>query len=112
MPSRSQDRMRERQDIYPTDSAGRAAPRFLATIANKTNAAGAVSVNQSASFARGVPAGAFSATGLPTGLTINASTGVITGTAVEGVYNNVVVRVTNSFASVPSNRFTWTITED
>ncbi len=52
----------------------------------------------------------YSASGLPTGLSINTSTGVISGTpTVEGSYN-VTVGVSDSHGSSDSKSFTWEIT--
>ena len=50
----------------------------------------------------------FSATGLPAGLTINSSTGVITGTFAASGTSNVTVSVSDGLASV-STTFTWLI---
>lgn len=104
---RSQERMRERSF---TDSSGHERPRHIATIAAKSNAAGAVSVAIAAAFDTGLPAGTYSATGLPTGLTIHATTGVVSGTAVAGSYPTARVTVRNGLGVAQSNTFAWTIT--
>ena len=53
----------------------------------------------------------WSATGLPTGLSINSSTGLITGTAtVAGTYS-VTVTATDSTGAAGSASFTWTISQ-
>ena len=56
----------------------------------------------------------FLMSGAPPGLSINNSTGVITGTvpATEQIYSNVVVTITDAAnATVPSAPFTWTVTD-
>ena len=108
MPSRSQKHMREYHSHYDSDAAGNAKPRFLTTIADKADVAGSVTANTAAVFA-GRPR-AYSATGLPTGVTIHDTTGVMSGTAVAGVYAACVVRVANTYGFALSNTFTWTIT--
>lgn len=53
----------------------------------------------------------YSATGLPAGLAINASTGLVSGTvtAAPAIYN-VSVTVQNSFSLSTTQNFTWTVT--
>ncbi|MFD8599524.1 M4 family metallopeptidase [Kitasatospora sp. NPDC059646] len=52
----------------------------------------------------------YSATGLPTGLSINSSTGVITGTATAAGTYNVTVTAKDSAAKTGTASFTWTVT--
>lgn len=52
---------------------------------------------------------AYSATNLPAGLTINAATGLISGTPTTVGANNVTVTATDSTGASGSTQFTWTI---
>jgi hypothetical protein len=51
----------------------------------------------------------WSATGLPAGLSINASTGLISGTPTTATSSNVTVTATDSTGAHGSASFTWTI---
>jgi hypothetical protein len=51
----------------------------------------------------------YSATGLPTGLSINSATGLITGTPTTAGSNNVTVTATDSTGPSGATQFTWTI---
>ncbi|MBW5482512.1 M4 family metallopeptidase [Streptomyces bambusae] len=51
----------------------------------------------------------YSATGLPAGLSINSSTGLITGTANTAGTNNVTVTVRDSANQTGTASFTWTV---
>jgi hypothetical protein len=51
----------------------------------------------------------YSATGLPAGLSINSSTGLISGTPSAAVTANVTVKATDSTGASGSAAFTWTI---
>ena len=103
---RSQERLRER---YNADSAGIEMPRFTTAPVNQTDAEGAASYDVGALADLGYPTGSFSASGLPTGLSINASTGNITGTATVVDDFAVTVRVANAYGG-DSKSFVWTIT--
>ncbi|MFF0414361.1 putative Ig domain-containing protein [Kitasatospora sp. NPDC004745] len=52
----------------------------------------------------------YGATGLPAGLSINASTGLISGTATAAGTSNVTVTVTDSAGKTATAGFTWTVT--
>ena len=52
----------------------------------------------------------FTATGLPAGLSINSTTGVITGTPTTAGTSNVTVTATDTTNASGSTSFTWTIT--
>jgi hypothetical protein len=51
----------------------------------------------------------YSATGLPAGLSINSSTGLITGTPTTAATNNVTVTAKDTTGATGSASFTWTI---
>jgi hypothetical protein len=52
---------------------------------------------------------AYSATGLPAGLSINSSTGLISGTPTTAATSNVTVKATDSTGASGSAAFTWTV---
>lgn len=82
----------------------------LAAIADQSGTVG-TAVNLAVSASGGVAPYAFSATGLPAGLSINASTGAITGTPTAAATSSVTVTVRDS-AGTPttdSASFTWTV---
>jgi hypothetical protein len=54
----------------------------------------------------------YSATGLPAGLSINAATGLISGTPTTAATSSVVVTVTDTTGVTGSASFSWAITED
>lgn len=109
MPSRSQRHMREFKGTYEADSVGQARPRHDTNIANQSTGT-TLNLDVSGNFTNGVPAGTYTATGLPTGGSINATSGVITGTATPGTYNSGVVTLENAFGVAISNTFSWTVT--
>lgn len=78
---------------------------------NKTGVVGtAVSLAIQASDVDGDPL-TYSATGLPPGLSINTSTGLVSGTPSTAGSYNTVVSVTDGTASASAN-FTWTISSN
>jgi hypothetical protein len=88
-------------------------PPTLAPIANQSNAENdtIVSVSANGSDPNGY-ALTYTATNLPAGLTINSSTGAITGTLTyssAGTYN-VTVSVNDGVFPLVSQSFTWTVT--
>jgi prepilin-type N-terminal cleavage/methylation domain-containing protein len=52
---------------------------------------------------------AWTATGLPTGLTLNATTGLISGTPISTGSTNVTVTVTDKFLKTATATFAWTV---
>ena len=88
------------------------APVFSTDFTNRTDAEGAViSLDANATDPDGNPL-TYSATNLPSGITINASSGVISGTlsaTSSGIYN-VVITVSDG-SLTDTDPFTWTVTE-
>lgn len=85
---------------------------FSATTPNQSSVAGTpVTLQMSATSTPAGPTITYSATGLPTGLTIAPATGLISGTPTANVTNSaVVVTATDSGGSVGTSSFTWTVT--
>ncbi|MGE5829422.1 MAG: M4 family metallopeptidase [Micromonosporaceae bacterium] len=81
------------------------------TLTNPGNQTGTVGVAASLSLTAtgGTPPYTFSATGLPPGKTINASTGVISGAPTTAGTYSVTATVTDSASGSASQPFTWTI---
>jgi hypothetical protein len=77
---------------------------------NQTGTVGtAVSLQIAASDSASGQTLTYSATGLPAGLSINASTGLITGTPTTAGSNNVTVTAKDTTGATGSASFTWTI---
>ena len=82
----------------------------LAAVANQTGVVGtAATLALSASDADG-DALTWSATGLPAGMAINATTGVITGTPTTAATYSSTVTVSDGKGGTASRSFTWTVT--
>ncbi|MFJ6616351.1 M4 family metallopeptidase [Kitasatospora sp. NPDC091335] len=81
------------------------------TVTNPGNQSTAVggAVNLSIKASGGTAPLSYTATGLPTGLSINASTGVITGTASTAGTYNVTVTAKDSAGKTGTTSFTWTV---
>ncbi|MFD7584362.1 M4 family metallopeptidase [Kitasatospora sp. NPDC059811] len=76
---------------------------------NQSTAVGGA-VNLQINASGGTAPLSYSATGLPAGLAINASTGAITGTATTAGSSNVTVTVKDSAGKSGTASFTWTVT--
>jgi hypothetical protein len=82
------------------------------TVTNPGNQSTTVGNSASLQISAGDSAGGtlrYSATGLPAGLSINSSTGLITGTPTTAGSNSVTVTATDSTGPSGSTQFTWTI---
>lgn len=104
---RSQRHMREQTATYDADSSGQEVPQHVTTIPAQATGT-TLNVNFSTYF-EGYPR-VYSGTNLPTSSTINATTGVVTGTVAVSAWPNVSITVTNAFGAATSNTFTWTVT--
>ncbi len=97
----------------PIGPATNAAPEFSTDLANRTNPEGTVvaGLDADATDADGDTL-TYSATGLPGGATINAATGVISGTlsSTSSGIHNVTVTVSDGVAT-DTDTFTWTVTD-
>uniref|UniRef100_UPI0006892A53 M4 family metallopeptidase n=1 Tax=Streptomyces sp. NRRL S-350 TaxID=1463902 RepID=UPI0006892A53 len=76
---------------------------------NQSTAVG-TAVNLAIKASGGTAPLSYSATGLPAGLVINASTGAITGTPTTAGTSNVTVTVKDSAGKSGTASFTWTVT--
>lgn len=87
-------------------------PPVLTNPGNQTNTVGdSVSLSLTANDSDGDPL-TFSATGLPEGLTISETTGLIGGTATAASINNVTVTVNDGRGGTDSESFTWTVNDE
>lgn len=106
--------------VQVADSAGLTASKTLAltitpaglgisTARQLPNAALSQSYTETLVAAGGVPPYTWSATGLPTGLTLNSSTGVISGTPTAAGTFGIAITVQDSTLSQFSDRFTLVV---
>ncbi len=82
------------------------------TVTNPGNQTGTVGTATSLQIAASDTAGGtlgYTAAGLPAGLSINSSTGLISGTPTTAATSNVTVTATDSTGPSGSTSFTWTI---
>ena len=93
----------------PTVSA-MASSRHTVTVTNPGNQAGPVGTAASLQIQAAGHTLTYTATGLPAGLSISSSTGLITGTPTTAATATVTVIVTDSTGDSGSATFTWTIT--
>jgi len=94
--------------VWTITAAANQAPT-LAAVANQTTTVGqSVSLALSASDPDG-DALSYSASGLPPGLAINASSGLISGSPTTADTYNVTVQVSDGRGGVASQAFVWTI---
>jgi subtilisin family serine protease len=82
----------------------------VANPGNRTNTTGN-SVNLQMSASGGTPPYSWSATGLPAGLSINSSSGLISGTVSTAGVSGVTVTATDGDSRSGSASFTWTVTQ-
>lgn len=86
-------------------------PPMIGIIANRTNVSGqTLTMALSATDSDGDPL-TYAAAGLPTGMTMNAATGVISGTLSAAGTFNVTVTVTDGRGGSANRAFTWTIAQ-
>lgn len=104
---RSQRHMREFTDHYDADASGHAKPLLLSNIGAQASGT-TLNLATAAKFS-GYPR-TYSASGLPTGGSINAVTGVITGTGATGTFSTCIVTVANAYGSQASDTFEWVVT--
>jgi hypothetical protein len=87
-----------------------ASSRHTVTVTNPGNQAGPVGTAASLQIQAAGHTLTYTATGLPAGLSISSSTGLITGTPTTAATSTVTVTVTDSTGNSGSATFTWTIT--
>src|SRR5215471_2156320 len=87
-----------------------ASSRHTVTVTNPGNQAGPVGTAASLQIQAAGHTLTYTATGLPAGLSISSSTGLITGTPTTAATSTVTVIVTDSTGDSGSATFTWTIT--
>ena len=93
-------------------ASGGTSPGNTVTVTNPGAQTGTVGTAKSLQVSASDSAGAaltYSASGLPAGLSINASSGLISGTPTAAGTNNVTVTATDSTGATGSASFAWTI---
>ena len=95
-----------------TEPVVNVAPVFSTEFTNRTDPEGAViSFDANASDANPGDTLTYSATNLPNGITINSSTGVVSGTLPHVVRHHAVVLTVSDGSLTDTDSFTWTVTE-
>ncbi|MGH6655473.1 MAG: discoidin domain-containing protein, partial [Actinocrinis sp.] len=95
---------------FPTGGGGTGNTVTVGSPGNQTSTVGtAASVQVSASDSAGGQTLTYSATGLPAGLSVNASSGLISGTPTAAGTSNVTVKATDGTGASGTASFTWTV---
>jgi GH25 family lysozyme M1 (1,4-beta-N-acetylmuramidase) len=94
---------------YPTVDLDQLNPGFVSVLNPGTQKSTAGTPAQLRVLATGGSALTYSATGLPAGLSLDATTGEITGTPSAAGSSNVTVKATNAASTTASVSFTWDV---
>jgi hypothetical protein len=100
----------DQQWTLPSGGGGSTNTVKVAAPGNQTSTAGtAASLQTSATDSASGQTLAYTASGLPAGLTINSSTGLISGTPTTAGTSNVTVTATDTTGASGTTTFTWTV---
>lgn len=96
-----------------TTTAGIQAPVFTGTIANQNSVVGdSVNIDLSTMFTNNPDTYATVVQSLPTGLTLNTTTGLISGSVTtEQTINGILLSATNVAGTAQTNSFNWIVSE-